>query len=113
MIRSYKISNPVGVRCGILAIILAIAGVFTWVAGGLYLLAIPLSLVFSGISGIFGNTILSTIAVIMTTINSLFIGDIPLHERSFVFLPYIFIPYFFAIIGIITGIRRNRASKPT
>jgi len=108
MIRSYKISNPVGVRCGILAIILAIAGVFTWAAGVLGFLIIPLSLVLAGLSGHFRNITLSTTAIIITTINCLFlIGEsLTLSERNFVGIPYIF-----AVAGIIIGILRDRAQN--
>jgi len=106
MARSDNMTDPVGVRCGILAIILAIAGIFIW-AAGVALLVIPLSLIIAGLSGIFRNTILSTTAVIITTINSLYImGEINSQERSFVGIPYLF-----AITCIIIGTLRSHAQN--
>lgn len=90
---------------GIPAIIFAIAGIFIWPAGILGLLAVPVSLVFAGLSGLFRNIILSTTSVIITTINSLnFMGELTLSERRFVDISYLF-----AVTGIIIGVLRNRA----
>jgi len=108
MARSDNISDRVGMRCGILATILAIAGILTWPSGALGFLVIPLSLVFAGISSLFRNTILSTAAVIITTINCLFLmgESLRLGERYFVG-----IPYFFAVTCIVISILRNRVQN--
>jgi len=101
-------SDPFGIRCGVLAIILAIAGVFFWPAGILGVLTISVSLFIAGLSGLFRSTILSTSSVIITTINSLLLmGEhLNLQERGFVGIPYIF-----AITCIIIGVIRNRAQS--
>lgn len=103
--RSDNIHDSIGIRCGVLAIALAITGIFIGVGVGL--LVISLSLFFAGISGFLGHTILSTTAIIIPTVITLFIiGELNFVERSLVGIPYLF-----AVVGIIIGILRNRAQS--
>ncbi len=107
MVKSDNTSDSVGVRCGILAIILEIIAEVVFAPSGVWPFIATLALICAGFSGFLMSTILPTIAMLLTMLHFYILWD-PLTGT---YLKFMGIPYLFAITGIITGILRNRAQS--